>query len=204
MLSQNEAYVYLRIHLVSSLKWKRENYTIPQSLSKNASWQIARQCGPQKNNVYFTKMYAKHLHPTFTWIIWNWSFFIEKCIPKMYWREIMRAVTDIGRLKKIYTGLTHNILAKCYGSENLTRIKLYNCIKSFITSIFFLLKTASSAHLKSKTKILYISSLFYKLAYYGYDNNITSQLTHNMDFNHLLNPLKLKQHGYTKDAYVKS
>ena len=54
--------------------------------------------------------------------------------------------TDI--LGKIYRGLTHYILAKHGGAQEIPRIKHQDCIRSPVTRIIYLIKKAGAAHLR--------------------------------------------------------
>ena len=63
--------------------------------------------------------------------------------------QLQSAFNDKGRLGKFYNGLTHYILAKQGGSQNIPRIKTYDCLRSPITRTFFLLKHEGELHLKS-------------------------------------------------------
>ena len=64
--------------------------------------------------------------------------------------QLRNALNDKGRLGIIYRGLTHFILAKHGGAENIPKIKHQDCTRSPTTRTFFLIKKAGGAHLRSK------------------------------------------------------
>ena len=63
--------------------------------------------------------------------------------------QLRNALNDKGRLGIIYRGITHFILAKHGGVENIPRIKHQDCIRSPTTRTLFLIKKAGGAHLRS-------------------------------------------------------
>ena len=62
--------------------------------------------------------------------------------------QLQNALNDKGRLGIIYRGLTHFILAKYGGVENILKIKYQDCIQSVTTRTLFLIKKARGAHLR--------------------------------------------------------
>ena len=64
--------------------------------------------------------------------------------------EFRNALNDKRKLKIIYRRLTHFILAKHGGAENIPRIKHQDCIRSSTTRILFLIKKIEGAHLHSQ------------------------------------------------------
>ena len=53
--------------------------------------------------------------------------------------QLRNALNDKGRLDIIYRGLTHFILAKYGGAENIPKIKHQDCIESLTTRALFLI-----------------------------------------------------------------
>ena len=68
-----------------------------------------------------------------------------RCIKEQF----QNALNDKGRLGIIYKGLTHFVLAKHGGAENIPRIKYQDCIRSPTTRTLFLIKKVGGAHLQS-------------------------------------------------------
>ena len=60
--------------------------------------------------------------------------------------QLINALNDKERLKKIYNGLTKHLLVKYGGSLNLSRISQDDSIKSPITKTLYLITTTSGAH----------------------------------------------------------
>ena len=63
--------------------------------------------------------------------------------------QFQNALNNKGRLGIIYRGLTHFILAKHGGVENIPRIKYQDCTRSPTTRTLFLIKKARGAHFRS-------------------------------------------------------
>ena len=63
--------------------------------------------------------------------------------------QLLNALSDKGTLGIIYKGLLHLILAKDGGSNNLARIRSFDCYQFPLTCTLFLLKTMGQVQLKS-------------------------------------------------------
>jgi hypothetical protein len=73
------------------------------------------------------------------------------CINKL----LRNTLNDIGRLRKIYIGLTNYILTKHGGALSLTCIKHTDCIRSPSTRTIFLFKEKAHVHIKSMLLIFH-------------------------------------------------
>ena len=63
--------------------------------------------------------------------------------------QLRNALNDKGRLGIIYRGLTHFIVAKHGGAQNIPRFKYQDCTRSPTTRTLYLIKKARGAHLRS-------------------------------------------------------
>ena len=72
----------------------------------------------------------------------------QRCIRK----QVRNALNHIGRLGTIYKGFIHYILAKNGRTENISRIKHQDCIRSPTTRILFLIKKKLVVHILETQK----------------------------------------------------
>ena len=77
------------------------------------------------------------------------AFFLKNNYLRCIGEQLLNALNDKGSLGIIYKGLLHLILAKYGGSNNLPRIRSFDCYQSPITRTLFLLKTMDQVQLKS-------------------------------------------------------
>ena len=77
------------------------------------------------------------------------AFSLKNAYLRCIGEQLRNALNDKGRLGIIYRGLTHFILAKHGGAENIPRIKYQNCTRSPTTRTLFLIKKVRGAHLRS-------------------------------------------------------
>ena len=77
------------------------------------------------------------------------AFSFKKAYLRCIAEQLQSALNNKGRRGTIYNGLTHFILAKHGGSQNIPHIKTHDCLRSPITCTFFLLKHEGELNLKS-------------------------------------------------------
>ena len=78
------------------------------------------------------------------------AFSLKNAYLRCIGEQLHNALNDKGKLGIIYRGLTHFILAKYGGAENIPRIKHQDYIRSSTTRTLFLIKKARGAHLCSQ------------------------------------------------------
>ena len=75
------------------------------------------------------------------------AFSLKNAYLRCIGEQLRNALNNKGRLRIIYRGLTHFILVKHGGVENIPRIKHQDCIRSPTMRTLFLIKKAGGAHL---------------------------------------------------------
>ena len=77
------------------------------------------------------------------------AFSLKNAYLRCIGEQLQNVLNDKGRLGIIYRDLTHFILAKHGGAENIPRIKYQDCTRSPSIRTVFLIKKAGGAHLRS-------------------------------------------------------
>ena len=113
-------------------------YTLVQEASRGSN---TNTCLPKLTIVYGTQL----PHELYGLDAFSLKNDYLRCIGE----QLLNALNDKGKLGKIYKGLLHLVLAKQGGSNNLPRIRSYDCFQSPITRTLFLLKTMGYIQLKS-------------------------------------------------------
>ena len=75
------------------------------------------------------------------------AFSLKNAYLRCIGEQLQNVLNDKGRIGIIYRGLTHFILAKHRGAENIPRIKYQDCTRSPTIRTLFLIKKTGGAHL---------------------------------------------------------